>query len=248
MNINNKSNNSTHTSKIIDTAIDWTSTTLSASKDKVSDLSKRYLNIEYLTTKAIDATKAKILPLSNPPGWDQKVQETKASIGRIKILQVELQKRIKDRELELNTAAAQDVRYRSPEAKAKRIESINRVLTELREESEKIGQALAAKYELIDFYENQRAAQISARFAGYAGMAADTVVPGSGTITSLALTSLTTMNQVDSVSLLSEDNPKAQEERKNVRLGVVSTLACTIISLGFTYWALPALKNHFYNA
>lgn len=224
-------------SSSLDDSFTWAYDTACATTQKLTELGQKYLSPAFLYEKAVNATKAKVLPLSNPAGWDEKMQNARKTTARLNTLKQGVEAQIHIASLELNAVSLAEPN------KSQKIKNAEEKLAMLNDRYQGIENSLRRNQELITFYEQQRTAQIGARFAGYVGMATNVVVPGAGLITSLAVTGATTLAQENLVNNISEDNPKLAHERKNVRIATMCTIACTIVCVAFSIWAMPIIKD-----
>lgn len=194
--------------------------------ERVNDLKNRYLTVDYITLKAKHAVKAQVLPLSNPPGWDEKMKKVKKRLA----LQFKVKLEIEQQIARLPHRTAKNKHYKQN-------------LALLTSNHEKICAIIEKTLKEEEYLEKQRFSQISSRFAGYAGMASNALIPGSGILVKVAFTSAAAATQEQLLDILPEDLAHKSEEKRNVRLGTFSTAACTAASVAFSILVMPTVKE-----
>lgn len=203
--------------------------------EKINELIKRYLTTKYLSLKAGQAIKAKILPLSNPAGWDEKMKQAKKRVFILKTL-------IESRKQLLNQLH-QKLKTASPSSKT----HLQETEAKLKYQYQKFNKNLNNARKHVEYLEKQRFSQVSSRFNGYIGMASNLILPGSGTLISVALTSASAVTQENLVELLPEDEKVKSLEKYNARLGTFITVASTVASIAFSLLIAPIIKETLFN-
>ena len=210
------------------------SATFAASK--LHQLGQRYMTRAYLTEKVTDAAKAKMLPLSDPAGWNDKIEEARAKVARLTPIKLDAARKLKSLNYQIATCEDQtsNEKYLTP---------LKEKQTSIQKLYDAASSSLNAAHDEIDYLETQRKVQIGARFASYVGHGTNLIVPGAGIPSSLLITGASIMAQQNLVQNLSAKSTIAEKERYSVFCGTCATLACTITSLVFSVWCMPMIKD-----
>jgi len=206
---------------------------------KIQELGRRYFTKTFLKEKATNAVKAKILPLSQPPGLAVREKKIKLNIKKSDVLKVGFKKELHllDKQISILETMGklnshdQQVLDNLHEQRSRKLQQYH-MISGVKENAQRH----------LTHIRTLQFSQIGARFAGYVGMATNAIVPGASLPVGLALTGVSTVLQETSAQGLPEDST-TEEARKNVRLGTLSTLACTVISVAFTFFAMPTIKE-----
>jgi hypothetical protein len=207
---------------------------------KADELKNRYLTTDYLTTKAKQAIYAKVLPLSTPPDLDKQIKEVEGEIGFLTIFKSNRKSLLKDTLKEIEKERSKQ------SGNNKKLEALIQLKTDYKREIAGAKESLVKYRNLLEYLNIKKNSTIGGRFAGYAGMVANTAIPGSGTIIGTTLTAANVLLQRESVSILQDQDDVRSAEQRNVNIGTLLTVATTISSIAFTTFMMPVIKENFW--
>jgi hypothetical protein len=202
--------------------IDWISSKLAKIR---STLKNEILTKNYIVKTSKDFIRAKVKPLSSPPGW---AEAMKKATGTKKVMQGVKSERAK---------LLADIETQMANASAFQKKSLESQRSHLRQGVDEMGENLQALEKYIVYLEKVKKSKISSRFGGYCGTLANFIIPGSGTVVGSINTGLHLVTEEKLAASLPE-----MEEKRKVRNSTMSSVALSIATLAFTLYALPTLK------
>lgn len=214
---------------------------------KADELKNRYLNAEYLTTKAKQTIHAKLLPLSTPKDLQKQMKKTTKEITFLSKVQSERESKLITINKRIEALAEEIEKNKSNPAKKKNLENSLKFQKELQTNCAK--QIKAAKksiksdQDILNYLELKKQSMIRGRFTGWAGWISNIAIPGSGRLVGVGLTAANLLSQQNSVNILPEQMNVRANEQKNVNIGTMLTVATTVSSIAFSVFAMPILKE-----
>lgn len=205
------------------------------SSNKFIKVARHCFSIEFLKTKTSNAIKAKVLPWSNPAGWDEKMAKASQTALRRKNLKRDAECRLQMIRMQINNQQTGPSSSKDLE-KLKEDEALS--LKQIETLAVKIDRAETR----VKFLKEQRRLQIAGRGASYVGMAANAVIPGSGLLAGAGITALLTAKLEDSTNQLPDDADYKAVEQKNTRLSTYATVAATVAGATATIWLVPTFN------
>lgn len=201
---------------------------------KVIWVKDNYLTTQVVRTKSHNTIKAKILPLSNPPEWEDKMAKAQKKLERLQYLLVS-----KENELQ-HPNISHKCSCLPPHAKKTVLQEEMKVLEK---QYEQIDYKIQSQKQVIDYFEKQRLSQVSSRFIGYVGMASNLAVPGSGIAVGVALTGVSIAVQEQLAHRLPDDSAIKAQELRSVRFGTFLTIGSSIVSNLASIYIFPGVKD-----
>jgi len=190
------------------------------------------------TTKnsLLNAATAKIFPFSDPPGWKDDMFKASRAVQVLRQSITKIEKELDP----LNSQIKSIENYSIKDSRLKPLYTRRDELVEL----------LKARIEQLDsaetrvrYLDDYRAAEIKKRLAGYLGMALNAAVPGTGVIAGTFVTAQETSAQYNNTEKLPQGHAFTEKERKNMKLKVAATVACSVASLAGTFYVIPIVKE-----
>ncbi|HEV8052343.1 MAG TPA: hypothetical protein VGP47_07605 [Parachlamydiaceae bacterium] len=203
---------------------------------KADELKNRYFTTDYAKSKASQAIRSKLSPLSIPLDLDKQIKKTKAEITFLKQLKLRS-------EFDLQATHEKiEIKKTNPSIKEK-LKDLHALESDYTERIAGTTQSIQEKEVILKYLNTQKKSVIGGHLTFYAGWISGMAIPGSGPVVGTTLTAMNLLTQQNSVNILPKNKNIRADEQKNVNFKTLFSVAYTVSSVAVGYFVIPIVKE-----